>query len=100
MAAIATVSAQLESWLQSIQEMDGTFKLHLVDPNHKIQKVLHHQKDFPKDKMAEIKEFFKGARPVPDGGKLYMKIKASFKQSSKQLVGNALWFHSEKKELF
>ena len=80
--------------------MDGTFKLHSVDPNHKIQKVLHHQKDFPKDKLAEIKEFFKGARPIPEGGKLFMKIKASFKQAPKELIGNAQWFHSEKKELF
>ena len=99
-APIATLSTRLEGWLKGMQEMDDTFKLHTVDPNHKSQKVMHHQKDFPTNKLAELKEFFKGARPIPDGGKVFLKIKASFKQSPKELIGNAQWSHSEKKELF
>ena len=83
-----------------MQVMDDTFKLHTVDPNFKSQKVMHHPNDFPSNKLAELKEFFKGARPIPEGGKLFLKIKASFKQSTKELVGNAQWAHSEKKELF
>ena len=31
---------------------------------------------------------------------MFLKIKASFKQSPKELIGNAQWSHSEKKELF
>ena len=83
-----------------MQEMDKTFKLHTVDPNHKSQKSCTTTKTFPRIKLAKLKEFFKGARPVPDGGKLYLKIKALFKQSPKELVGNAQWAHSEKKEMF
>ena len=78
----------------------NTFKLHTVDPEYKTQKVLHDLKDFPKDKLTDIKSFFKGARPLPNGGKLFMRIKASFKQPTNELVGNAEWFHTAKKELF
>ena len=60
-ALIATLSTQLEGWLKGMQEMDETFKLHTVNPNYKSQKVLHHQKDYPTNKLAELKEFFKGA---------------------------------------
>ena len=97
---IATLSSRLEDWLKEIQGLDGSFKLHTVDPSAQTQKVLHHNKDFPTNKLAEIKEFFKGARPIPNGGKLFMKVKASFKSSAKELIGNAEWFHSDKKELF
>ena len=58
---------------------------------------MHHHEDFPINKLAELKEFLKGARPVPDNRKLFSKIKASLKQSTKELVGNAQWSHSEKK---
>ena len=85
------------------REMDGTLKLHSVNPNHYIPKVLnylpkvlHYQKDFPKDNIVEIKEFFKRARPILEGRKVFVKIIASFKQSSKFLP----WFHGKKKELF
>ena len=97
---IATLSSRLEAWLKEIQGLDGSFKLHTVDPSSQTLKVLHHTKDFPTNKLAEIKEFFKGARPIPNGGKLFMKIKASFKSSVKELIGNAEWFHSNNKELF
>ena len=80
--------------------MDSSFKLHTVDPAHSSQKVLHHPDDFPTTNMSEIKEFFKGARPITDGGKIFLKIKASFKRPVEDLVGNAYWYHSEKKELF
>ena len=60
-APIATLSTRLEGWLKGMQEMDETFKLHTVDRNYKSQKVLHHQKDYPTNKLAELKEFFKGA---------------------------------------
>ena len=100
MAPIATLSTRLEGWWKGMQVMDDTFKLHTADPNFKSQKVMHHPNDFPTNKLAELKEFFKGARPIPEGGKLFLKIKASFKQSTKELVGNAQWAHSEKKELF
>ena len=99
-APIATLSSRLEGWWQETQEMDESFKLHSVDPNHKSHKVMHHPKDFPTNKLAELKEFFKGAWPGPHGGKLYLKIEALFKQSPKELVGNAQWSHSEKKEMF
>ena len=61
MAPIITLSSRLEAWWKGMQEMDGSFKLHTVDPNFKSQKVMHHTKDFPTNKMAELKEFFKGA---------------------------------------
>ena len=100
MAPIATLSTRLEGWWKGMQVMDDTFKLHTVDPNFKSQKVMHHPNDFPTNKLAELKEFFKGARPIPEGGKLFLKIKASFKQSTKELVGNAQWAHSEKRNCF
>ena len=57
-------------------------------------------KDFPKDKLMDIKAFFKGARPLPHGGKIFLWIKASFKQPTNELIGNAEWFHTAKKKLF
>ena len=100
MAAIETLSKTLHNWLQGIQEMDDSFKLHSVDPSYTSQKVLHNLDNFPTTNMNEIKEFFKGARPIIRGGKTFMKIKASFKSAVQELVGNAHWYHSEKKELF
>ena len=67
--------------------MDSSFKLHTVDPAHSSQKVLHHPDDFPTTNMSKIKEFFKGARPITDGRKIFLKIKASFKRLVEELVG-------------
>ena len=97
---LSIMSNRLENWVRDIQGIDNTFKLHTVDPEYKTQKVLHDLKDFPKDKLMDIKAFFKGARPLPHGGKLFLRIKASFKQPTNELIGNAEWFHTAKKELF
>ena len=100
MSVIATMSSRLLTWVQGIQEMDNSFKLHTVNPMYPSQKVLHDLDDFPTNNMKEIKEFFKGARPITEGGKLFMKIKASFKTPVEVLVGNAQWYHSEKRNSF
>ena len=71
MALIATLSTCLEGWWRGMQEMDNTFTLHTWDENYKSQKVMHHHKDFPNNKLAELKEFFKGARLILDGAKLF-----------------------------
>ena len=97
MAAIETLTARLLSWTQGIQELDNSFKLHTVDPGHQSQKVLHDLDNFPTSNMNEVKEFFKGAQPISDGGKVFLKIKASFKKSAEELLGNAQWYHSEKR---
>ena len=100
MAAIETLTARLLSWTQGIQELDNSFKLHTVDPGHQSQKVLHDLDNFLMSNMNKVKEFFNGARPISNRGKVFLKIKASFKKSAKELLGNAQWYHSEKKELF
>ena len=53
-SAIETLSKKLHNWLQGLQEMDGSFKLHSVDPSHSSQKVLHNLDDFPTTNMNEI----------------------------------------------
>ena len=55
MAAIETLSKKLHNWLQGLQEMDGSFKLHSVDPSHSSQKVLHNLDDFPTTKYERTK---------------------------------------------
>ena len=57
-APIPTLSTRVEGWIKGKQEMDETFKLHTIDPNHKSQKVMHRQKDYPTNKLAELKELF------------------------------------------
>ena len=91
MSVIATLTSRLLSWMQGIQEMDNSLKLHTVDPAHQSQKVLHDLDNFPTNNMNEIKEFFKGARPISDGGKVFMKIKASFKTPVDELL-HAQWY--------
>ena len=97
---LSIMSSRLENWVRDIQGIDNMFKLHTVDPKYHTQQVLHDLKDFPKEKLMDIKSFFKGARPLPHGGKLFLRIKASFKQATYELVRNAEWFHTAKKELF
>ena len=78
--------------------MDNSFKLHTVDPAHQSQKVLHDLDNFPMSNMNKVKEFFKGARPISGGGKVFLKIKASFKTPVEELLGNTQWYHSEKRK--
>ena len=90
---------RLISWLTGVQSLEGSFKLHTVDPDNKVQSVLHSPSDFPKT-LAEVKDFFKGARPIPRGGKAFMKIKASFNSTPKILSNGTDWYHKAKNELF
>jgi hypothetical protein len=89
--------AKCKEWFETIQTFNESFKLHTADPKEN-QLVCHHKKDFPKT-VADIKNFFKGARPKPQGGRLYMKVKASFNGPVSRLLSEVDWYHRQNKEL-
>ena len=97
--AIETLTKRLEEWLQGVQSVEKSFKLHTVDPESQVQTIIHHPSDFPSS-LPDIKQFFKGARPIPKGGKIYTTIKASFEGTTKELMGSTEWYHSINKERF
>ena len=97
--AIEALKIRLEEWLQGVQSIEKSFKIHTVDPDSKVQTSIHHQATFP-ETLPEIKQFFKGARPIPKGGKLYMTIKASFEGNPQELRGSTEWYHAMNKERF
>ena len=97
--AIETLTKRLEEWLQGVQSIQQSFKLHTVDLESQVQTIIHHQSDFPSS-LPDIKQFFKGARPIPKGGKIYTTIKASFKGTPKELMGSTEWYHSINRERF
>jgi hypothetical protein len=98
-APIAMLAKTLKTWMKGIQEIEPTFKLHTVDTASKNQIIVHHLKDFPKS-LAEIQALFHKSKPLTKGGKLYMKILASFNCSPQKITENVQWWHQERKERF
>ena len=96
---IECLRERLSSWLQGVQSLEQSFKLHTVDPNNQVQSVVHSPSEFPKS-LSEIKDYFKGARPLPKGGKVFMKIKASFQGSIKTILSGTDWYHKNNNEVF
>lgn len=79
-----------------IQEIKPTFKLRLWYPEAEEQLIFHRTDNFPKT-LNELKGFFKGVLPNPQNGKVYLKIKASYKGTFKAIHG----FHfADMKEYF
>ena len=96
---IECLRERLSSWLQGVQSLEQSFKLHTVDPNNQVQSVVHSPSEFPKS-LSEIKDYFKGARPLPKGGKVFMKIKASFQGTAKTILSGTDWYHKNNNEVF
>ena len=90
---------RLSSWLTGVQSLEQSFKLHTVDPDNQVQSVVHSPSEFPKT-LSEIKDFFKGVRPIPKGGKVFMKIKASFEGSAHTILSGTDWYHKNNNEVF
>ncbi len=98
-APINTLKKTLKNWVQGIQDTDPTFKLHTIDPDAVNQLTIHALKDFPSS-LQEIQGFFAKAKPLVKGGKLYMKILASFNSKPEDLTGNVRWYHQDWSERF
>jgi hypothetical protein len=92
------LSEKMRQWIDSIHEYEPSFKLHTADPEHENQAILHDTKAHDWNKLSEIKQFFRGAFPKPKGGRLFMRIKASFEGSIPSLMGNIGWFHQQERE--
>jgi hypothetical protein len=58
--------------------------LHSWDPEAPEQLICHAIDDFPKT-LAELKAYFKQARPLPKGGKILVKILASYQGDFKAI---------------
>ena len=95
--AINACRDRCKTWLEEIQQIEPSFKLHPVDPDNQNQTILHAMKDFPKD-LTDLKVFFKNARPIMKGGMLYLKILASFEGDPEQLLSKVIWYHKDRKE--
>lgn len=87
-----------KEWLSEIQKVTPSFKLHTIDPLAPSQEILHDPTKFP-TALSDVKNFFLGIRPNQKGGKMYMKILASFNGSGEELLSNTTWYHKPRKEL-
>ena len=90
--AVKMVIAKCHQWMSNIQEITPTFKLHTADPEGEVQTTLHSLTDFPKD-LGTLKNYFFGARPLPKGGRLYLKVLTEFEGNMKEFIQNVKWFH-------
>lgn len=94
------ISNACKKFMKEMQSVDPTFKLHSWDPDAKEQLTLHSINAFP-DNLAELKTFFKGARPIPDGGKSYLKVLISVsKRQVSSLLDEVQWYFRGRKEHF
>jgi hypothetical protein len=50
--------------------------------------------------LSELKKYFKGAFPKPKGGRLFLRIKASFDDPLSDLLANVGWYHQQSQESF
>lgn len=95
--ALLTLFEKLKSWFEQMQWVSPTFLFTTIDPDGPLITELRDATQFP-TKYAEIRNFFKQASPWPFGGKLYMKVRASFDGTSKQLLQEATYYHQPQKE--
>jgi hypothetical protein len=86
-----------KDWLLEVQQCEPSFRLQTVNQKAPSQRTLHDPTTFPKD-LPGVKEFFKNARPLTSGGRLYLKIRASFEGTSEALLGKITWYHNDRKE--
>jgi hypothetical protein len=98
-APVQTLAGTLKQWMKGIQEMEPTFKLHTVDPTAQNQTMIHRLNEFP-TKLQDIQCFFSKAKPLIKGGKLYMRILASFQGSPGELTEKVKWYHQARQERF
>lgn len=84
-------------WLQGIQQIEPSFKLHTANPAASRQGIIHDMKDFPQT-LEELKVFFKGARPKAEGGFIYLKVLGSANGTTKNFIGSVDWMHRDRKE--
>jgi hypothetical protein len=86
-------------FLEIIQKVEPSFKLHSWDPDAPEQLICHAMDDFPKT-LADLKAYFKQARPMPKGGKLFMKILASYHGDFKSIASQVNWYFQDRNEQF
>jgi hypothetical protein len=79
--------------------MEPSFKLHTVDPTHESQTVLNDSRTHDWTRFGDIKKFFRGAFPKPKGGRLFLRVKASFNGTLPDLLGSVGWYYREAKKL-
>ena len=88
---------RLKMWMELMQQLNSSFRLLTINPEADTQTILHDLSTFPLN-IAEAKNFFQGARPLPAGERLFLKVHAEYTGSTKNLLENAYYYHSENRE--
>lgn len=84
------ISIACKAFMKEMQAItNSSFKLHSWDPNTAEQTTLHRLSKFSDNlPVMELKQFFKGAHPISNRGKAYLKIYWSPSQSLLQITSS------------
>jgi hypothetical protein len=91
---IATLQKRLLKFIIDVQGVRASFKLHTINPNAKNILTLDSPERLP-ETLIEIQNIFLNAKPLRNGGKLYMKVLVSHDCSTEALYAQTEWFHQE-----
>ena len=95
--ALATPAKKLKDWFGMIHQFCPSFALNTIDPDSETITVLRDIKKFPTTYM-DIKSFFKQAATKPKGGRLFMKVLATFNDTPEKLINAVDWYHKAERE--
>ena len=98
MEPLTKLAEKLRKWMKGVQQICPSFKLHTVDPKHENQATLHVIDELDWKKLSDIKQYFRGAQPKPKGGRLFLRVKASFDMTLTDFLGNIEWYHQNQNE--
>lgn len=95
---VKKVGKTAKAFLKSVQGIEPTFKLKPIDPNDLVQSDLHNIDKLDWKSLGQVKRYFGNIRPMKKGGRLFLKIRASFKTTVQILKGNLDWYFRERNE--
>ena len=98
MEPLTNLAEKLKKWMRGVQQICPSFKLHTVDPKHETQSTLHIIDELDWKKISDIKQYFRGAQPKPKGGRIFLRVKASFDMTMPEFLGNIEWYHQNQNE--
>ena len=98
MEPLNKLADKLRRWMNGVQQICPSFKLHTVDPKHENQATLHVIDELDWKKLSDIKQYFRGAQPKPKGGRSFLRVKASFDMTLTDFLGNIEWYHQNQNE--